>query len=151
MLKTITQLVSPKNSENAKILQELHLSSARLEAARVLTEKADMLTQQATETVYHQFPDSLSLSKNSYLDEDSNLSSDINYLLKIIAYSLVANSLQLIDDYIINEIQNHPKGHQAYVKWYRVALEYIKNNHRLSKDAKMEADRYINYLIDQLN
>ncbi len=162
MFKTLKNLVLPRNSQNTYLTSEelgaihstVQRASASLEAARILSEKGDLLVEEAIKAVYVKFPyvTQAQGSNHAFTPEDkAKCSQDIGYYLQIIVYCLVAGNSNPIDQYLLSEIHEPNRDLELSRSWYIEALKYIKDNSGLSGNAALEANTYFDYVINALS
>lgn len=155
MLKAISTLVSPKTSKRLETVREnLRQASARLEAAKILTQKADALINQAAKAVYAKFAYTNQI-QGANLAEDQGGQEEcvrnITYYLRMITYCLVAGSTGPLDEHLIAGTDETNHSSDLPPNLDVEALKYIKANHGLSGDAAIEANFYIDYAIKALS
>lgn len=128
-------------------------AAASLEAARLLTDKQEILDQELTQVINERFPDVASLFELKI--EEFTL--DIKFYIKIVSYCLVVGGTGPADDYLLanlNEVEQYSSSlnlsFNRYIQAVKFLLDYIKSNHGLSGQPAEETNRYIDHVVNAL-
>lgn len=132
---------------NAVLLQQASIrikkTLASIEAAQILSEKAQMLIEGSTEAARAQFPD-----LNSIPEFKEKFAREIDYYVRLVQYCLIAGDRSPIDESKIASADATASAFILPASAAISALQYIKAHHGLTEQAALETDTYIDCAIE---
>ena len=126
-----------------RLTKKLRKDSISLEAARILSEKSDILSLKSFDHVLDKFKNTIPIKP----EQKNKFVIDISNCIKFISYCLIANNCEQITQ-CTNQIKSEL---ELPIDWYIEAIKYVKVNHELSDETASKANYYIDYLLDILS
>jgi phycocyanin alpha chain len=141
------------NGELQVAFGRLRLAAADLEAAKAIGAKATQLAEGAANAVYQAYPYTTTMQGNNYASNARGKAKclrDMSYYVRMIQYCLIAGGTGPADDFLLSGLAEMHSSFELVPGWYVEALKYIKANHGLTGDPALEANSYIDYIINAL-
>lgn len=134
------------SSELQNLTNYYRRASARIDAAKSLSERGEKLAIDCYQFILSKFPE------YRYSDKwKESCIRDVNYFIRFTTYSLVSGDTSTIDEYLIPELKELYQSLGLPISCCIYALKFLKQNHGLVAEEAEETVFYIDYLLSKLS